>query len=316
MANIQVSNNANTLKNIIASVKNRFQNISVNDPNKYNREANFAMQAILANQFTLDCALKNPDSVANAIINIASLRTTLNPAEKKAYLVPYSGKNPRIDLQISYMGLIDLAITDGAIMWAKSEIVYSNDDFILTGLDTQPIHKFNPFAKKENRGEVVGVYCVAKMQSGDYITETMSVEEVESIKMRSSAVKSGKSSPWDTDYNEMAKKTVIKRASKLWKGSKTLSNAIQYLNDDCGEGIIIDQDKQQNSVSESRNQNFHRDFIEIIKEKCKETDINPTDFAGFMDFKSFQTVEEWQHVVDNFDQYKTDYIKAIVSDEE
>jgi len=74
--------------------------------------------------------------------------------------------------------------------------------------------------------------------------------------------------------------------------------------------------------NDSREDATERKTIEIkylrsdIIDKCKESEINTTDFAGFMDFKSFQTVEEWQNVVDNFDMYKTDYIKAIVTDEE
>ncbi|MNR21869.1 recombination and repair protein RecT [compost metagenome] len=54
---------------------------------------------------------------------------------------------------------------------------------------------------------------------------------------RSQSVKSGKSSPWKTDYGEMAKKTVVKRAYKYWPKNDRLSEAIHHLNTDGGEGL-------------------------------------------------------------------------------
>ena len=84
---------------------------------------------------------------------------------------------------------------------------------------------------------MVGAYVVVKMHSGDYLTECMSREEIDAIKNRSESVKAGKSSPWDTDYGEMAKKTVVKRAYKYWPKSDRLDQAIHHLNTDGGEGL-------------------------------------------------------------------------------
>lgn len=271
---------------IVASAKQKFIGI-VDDINTFKKEANFAMQAFQSNDYMVKCANQNPESLMNAIVNIASLRTTLNPAEKKAYLVPYGGKKPRVDLQISYVGLIDLAIKDGAILWAQSKIVRQNDDFYLTGVDTAPEHRYSPFASEKDRGNIIGVYCVAKFPNGDYLTEVMSVDEVNAIMKRSQSVKSGTSSPWSTDFAEMARKTVVKRASKYWKGSSALSNAIHYLNTDGNEGIIIDQ-KESNktpqtkkTVSDVLSHNDPKKTIDTVNQETGEIididDINDSD---------------------------------------
>jgi recombination protein RecT len=88
---------------------------------------------------------------------------------------------------------------------------------------------------------VVGVYVVAKTADGDYLTTAMSTDEINSIRDRSSAwkawVKDKRKCPWVTDWGEMAKKTVVKRAYKYWPKTERLEQAIHHLNTDGGEGL-------------------------------------------------------------------------------
>jgi recombination protein RecT len=106
----------------------------------------------------------------------------------------------------------------------------------MNGFDREPTHKFNPFAK--DRGEIVGVYCVAKTNHGDWVTDTMTIDEVYAIRDRSESYKAGKSTPWKTDPGEMIKKTIVKRASKMWPKTDRLDEAIHHLNTDGGEGVV------------------------------------------------------------------------------
>ena len=199
----------------------------------FDREAGFAVQILCANEYMMTVAKDNRQSVVDAVTNVAAIGLSLNPAKKLAYLVP---RKKKICLDISYIGLIELATSTGSVKWAQSEIVYSNDSFSLTGLDRPPEHKFNPFST--DRGEAIGAYVVVKTADGDFLTETMSTAEINKIRDASESVKSGKGSPWDNFWGEMAKKTVIKRAYKLWPKNDRLDNAIQYLNTDGEEGIL------------------------------------------------------------------------------
>lgn len=223
---------SNALVTLINDTKPAFLSRQVSQDINFEAEAGFAIQA-LSSDYSTKIALQNRQSVIDAVTNVSAIGISLNPAKKQAYLVPRSGK---ICLDISYMGLIDLAVATGSILWAQCVIVYENDDFALQGFDQPPHHKFNPFAK--DRGEKIGAYACVKTPSGDYLTHSMPISEIYAIRDRSEGWKAGKSTPWKTDEGEMIKKTVIKQAYKYWpKTSPQLENAIHHLNTETVEGI-------------------------------------------------------------------------------
>lgn len=94
------------------------------------------------------------------------------------------------------------------------------------------------------KGEIVGVYCVVKTDTGDFLTHTMTIEAVNNIKQRSESVKSGKNSPWRTDLEQMILKTCVKQASKYWPRRERLDSAINYLNDPQNEGIDFSKNSE------------------------------------------------------------------------
>lgn len=231
-----MSNALATIAQDIYGARDSFASVLTDRSLNFEREAEFAIQTIASNDYATKLATQNRQSVVNAVTNIAAIGISLNPAKKQAYLVP---RDQKICLDISYIGLMDLAMVTGAIRWAQAELVREADHFALNGFDKPPTHTYNPFAK--GRGEAVGVYVVVKTADGDYLTEAMSIEEVNAIRDRSSAWKAWidkkKSCPWVTDFGEMAKKTVVKRAYKYWPKTDRLEQAIHHLNTDGGEGL-------------------------------------------------------------------------------
>lgn len=220
----------------IYGVQGGFEAVSVDKSINFEREAQFALQSIMGSEYATKIAMSARQSVINAVTNIAAIGISLNPAKKQAYLVP---RDSKICLDISYMGLLDLAIASGSIRWGQAELVYEADTFILNGVDKQPTHQREPF--KTDRGAIVGVYVVVKTAGGDYLTTTMSIADVHAIRDRSSAwkawVSKEKKCPWVTDEGEMVKKTVIKRAYKTWPKTDRLDTAVHYLNTEGGEGL-------------------------------------------------------------------------------
>lgn len=193
----------------------------------WEKEKQFAIQAFQGNKFLFDTASKNQASLQNALINVASIGISLNPASKHAYLVPRDGK---VCLDISYMGLMHLAMSTGSILWGQCKLVHSNDTYKNQGLDKAPKHSYSPFG---DRGSVIGAYCTVKTCHGDYLTDEMSLEDIVKIQNSSKA----KNGPWKTYWNEMARKTVVKRAAKYWPTIERLDNAIHHLNTDNNEGL-------------------------------------------------------------------------------
>lgn len=215
-----------TIQDRIYSVEKDFNLVNSYKLN-FIKEAQFALQLLQGSDYLQKAAQSNPVALEYAIINLASIGISLNPALKEAYLVPRGGK---ICLDISYMGLIKLATDTGSIDWVQAEIVKKNDNFEYLGVGKAPTHKMNPFS---DRGEVVGVYCVAKLSTGEFLSTIMSKAECDEIRNKSS--QAAKSGPWVSFYEEMLKKTVIKRASKLWPKSERVQTAVNVLNEH--EGI-------------------------------------------------------------------------------
>lgn len=218
----------------IYATKDSFNSVLVDPAINFEREAGFAIQQLGKNDYMMKAAQNNRQAVVDAVTNVAAIGISLNPAKKQAYLVPRDNK---ICLDISYMGLMDLAQATGAVKWAQAALVYSSDTFALNGLDKAPSHTFNPFAK--DRGEVVGVYVTIKTVHGEYLTHTMTIEDAYAIRDRSSAWKSSKSGPWKTDEGEMIKKTCVKQAYKYWPRTDRLDDAIHHLNTENGEGLAV-----------------------------------------------------------------------------
>lgn len=216
------------VKGWVGDVEKDFTAIAPKDIS-FVKEAEFALQIITASDFLVSVAKGSPTSLQNAVINLAAIGLTLNPAYKLAYLIPRKGK---ICLDISYIGLVKLATDCGSVAWVQADLVYKNDSFEFQGAGKQAIHKYDPFSE---RGEIVGAYCTAKLHDGDFLVTVMSIKELVEIRDRSEAWKNNQSGPWKTDPGEMMKKTVIKRASKLWPKSEKVQKAIDVINEH--EGI-------------------------------------------------------------------------------
>ena len=152
----------------------------------------------------LECT---PSSVLQSVMTAAELGLDPSGALGSAYLVPYGNT---CTLIVGYRGLIDLARRSGEIESIEAHLVHAADLFVCEfGLNPRLVH--TPDFDVEDRGPVRLVYAVAKLKGGGYQVEVMSFAEIERIRKRS---KAGNSGPWVTDWNEMARKTVVRRICK------------------------------------------------------------------------------------------------------
>ncbi|MBN2162558.1 MAG: recombinase RecT [Pontiellaceae bacterium] len=140
-------------------------------------------------------------SLLGALMTCAELG--LEPNGRHAHLIPY-GKE--CQLIIDFKGLAELAMRSGKISRLHADVICENDQVsIENGIIS---HKINPL---KDRGTMIGAYAMCAFKDGSEKHEYMSKAEIDGIRARSRA---GKSGPWVTDYNEMAKKTVFRRMSK------------------------------------------------------------------------------------------------------
>lgn len=298
-----MANDIALLSEAVFALRENFTAVAVDRGANFDKEAGFALQILGASDFMMSVAMSNRPAVENAITNIAAIGISLNPAKKQAYLVPRKGKGAMmICLDISYMGLIDLAVDSGSILWAQANIVREHDNFIVNGFDKPPTHGHDPFAGATVRGPIKGAYVVVKTADGEYLTHTMDIESIYSIRDRSEswkAFKDGKSKsggPWASDESEMIKKTVVKQAYKYWpktERSGRVDQAIHLLNTDGGEGFAPIDNNAANRYSPDALADWITQATAAISEAALSTiwkkgvaDMNPSkDKAAYDKFK-------------------------------
>lgn len=172
---------------------------SVITPERFTR---VVLTALSSNKDLQRCT---PESFLGAMMTAAQLGVEPNTALGQAYLIPYGNQ---CQFQLGYKGLIDLAYRSGEVSTIQARTVYENDEFDFEyGLDMKLIHR----PAKENRGEPIYYYAVVKLTNGGYNFEVMSFEDM--VEHRRKYSKARKS-PWDDNFDEMAKKTVLKKALK------------------------------------------------------------------------------------------------------
>ena len=146
-----------------------------------------------------------------ALIQAASLGLEPGPAGL-SYLVPRWNKHTgvlEVQFQAGYKGLMQLARNSGQVGSFMAEVVRTGDEFSFA-LGTAPHLTHRPAMGE--RGEVTHVYAVAHLhRSDDWQFVVMTKSEVEAVRRRSQAQGF---SPWSTDWDEMAKKTAIRRLCK------------------------------------------------------------------------------------------------------
>lgn len=277
------------------------------------REAGFAVQILKENSYLAEVACGNPDSLKEAVINVAATGLSLSPVHNFAYLIPRNvrGTN-KVCLDISYKGYIELATSKGVITWVKAEVVRDDDEFEHRGINVEPYHKFNPF---KERGNIVGGYVIAKMTSGDLLVDFMDIVEIYKIRDRSEAwkayqAKKIRSTPWVSDEVEMIKKTLVRRGRKSWPSSigRGLDDAID---------VTGEEDEKINFKAEAmppEGPNPHREEgLEIVREflealerpegafvehLCKSTNRKITKLEDLTDLEIDQAVTFLQGVVE------------------
>lgn len=153
-----------------------------------------------------------PQSFLGAMMNAAQLGLEPNTPLGQAYLIPFENRKKGItecQFQIGYKGLIDLAYRSGEVKMIDAQTVYENDEFEYE-LGMDPVLKHKP--ARTNRGNPIYFYATFKLTNGGQGFQVMSIEDVhEHAKKYSKTYNNG---PWQTNFEEMAKKTVLKKLLK------------------------------------------------------------------------------------------------------
>lgn len=225
----------------VAAAKPMFLNV-VKDEQIWTKELGFAIQIVRGSEFLQKCP---PQSITNAVVNLALTGVTLNPALALAYLVPRDGK---CCLDFSYRGLLKIGTDSGSIKSIQANVVYDFDEFDYEEGTDQRIHfkrNLNPpddFKKDPLKAfwpHLVCVYSIATLHDGSKDYMIMPKWRIEKIR-DSSKAKSDKA-PWGQWPEEMTRKTVIKYHYKTLPQTERMSTAVAIVNEH--EGLAEKQGK-------------------------------------------------------------------------
>lgn len=179
---------------------------SVMTPERFTR---ITLSALSSTPKLKECT---PQSFLGAMMTAAQLGLEPNTPLGQAYLIPYSNHGRlECQFQTGYKGLIDLAYRSGEVSIIQAHTVCENDEFHYElGLDPKLRH----IPAKSNRGNPVAYYAMFKTKDGGYGFQVMSMDEVKEHAQKYSKSYSSGTSPWRTNFDEMAKKTVLKKVLK------------------------------------------------------------------------------------------------------
>ena len=192
------------------------------------RLARIALTEVRKNATLAKC---DQASFLGAIMQCAQLGLEPGGALGHAYLIPFENRRKgitEVQFIVGYRGMIDLARRSGQIVSLSARVVHENDHFIYRyGLDETIEHVPAP----SDRGALAYVYAVGKLKDGGTQFEVLSLDEIEAIRDASQGYKTAvrfdkKDTPWIAHFEEMAKKTVIRRLFKYLPVSIELQRAV------------------------------------------------------------------------------------------
>lgn len=198
-----------TIKGAIVAMKDQIAKAlpAVITPERFTR---MVLTALSTNPQLQMCTT---NSFMGAMMQAAQLGVEPNTPLGQAYLIPYKNKGQlECQFQLGYRGLIELAYRGGDVTDIQAHEVYENDIFEYEyGLHPNLIHK----PALSNRGNVVLYYAVFHTKSGGYGFHVMSKEDVQNHAKKYSKAGNSQYSPWATNFDSMAKKTVLKQCLKF-----------------------------------------------------------------------------------------------------
>lgn len=232
-----------------------------------------AVVALANSNYALQTATRS--SIVSAVYQANQMGLYLHPALKHAYLVPFrpkKGKPFEAQLVIDARGYIHKAVKTGMIKAAHVELVYEQDEFDygvrVVGVHDKSFLAWTPFeGDPAKRGAITHVFVLFTMPDDSAKWRVMPISRIEKIRKNSPAVRSGKTTPWDTHYEEMCSKTAIKWAFKLIPMTIEVSEMLQQ--EDVLEGYIDEDviDIEETNEPEDENEEEEEEGSEEEEEE-------------------------------------------------
>ena len=174
----------------------------------------FSRVAMTAIQNNPDLVEADRRSLFGAVVRLA--QDGLLPDGREAALVIFNTKSrnggweKKVQAMPMIAGVLKKIRQSGEVAKVSAQVVYENDQFVVRyGFDEDVEHVPPPLDKP--RGKPIGAYATAVLKDGSQMLEVMSLDEINKVRNVSKSKERG---PWVDWFEEMARKTVMRRLSK------------------------------------------------------------------------------------------------------
>lgn len=213
-------------------------------------------------------------SIANTLLDMVV--QGLSPAKKQCYFIPYGGK---LQLSRSYLGTVAATKRLKGVKNVVANIIYEGDEFayqldLETGL--KKITKHEQSFENIDPSKIKGAYAIIVMEDGQNYVEVMNIGQIK--KSWNQGAAKGNSGAHQNFADEMAKKTVINRACKMFVNTSDDSDLLVEAINNSEEKTYDEKDLVSNvdyEVKEEIKQNANVKEINVDHQPSKVIDVEP-----------------------------------------
>lgn len=194
----------------------------------FNSEKVFFAQKLIQSYSLCNICGKNPVALRNAFLQAAATGLTMDPTQKLAWIIPQKGI-PVYD--ISYKGLIRVAVDSNIIADAVVDLVFEHDRFQSNGLRKSPSHEYDPFGAKGalimtttdlgqvgERGLFRGAYIDYRLPDGSTLVHFVPKDDIAAVREISNSWKNEDKrheSPWANWPWAMVRKSIVRSGHNI-----------------------------------------------------------------------------------------------------
>lgn len=195
----------------------------------------------------------------------------LLPDGREGALVMFKGKPAWMPM---VGGIIKKMRNSGELASISAHPVYEKDEFLYAFGDDERIDH-RPYLGGD-AGKMIAVYAIAKLKDGTVQREVMTSAEVDKVKATSP---SGNNGPWGKWYEEMARKTVVRRLSKYLPMSTDLERMMADL--DMAAGAEDHRAERETDITPARprRSDFSDKTPEVIDGETGEVVETDTEYT-------------------------------------